>query len=78
MIKNAAALAMRPDLWRTALRLARTHAPNDWWKQKPYLPIPDDSWMKFRLETAFADEAGRPEPEQFVEYLEWAKSWRYL
>jgi len=34
--------------------------------------------MDFRFETAFADTEGRPEPHQFVEYLEWAKSWKYL
>ncbi len=77
-LHNAFALAKRPDLWRTAFRLARTHAPDQWWKTKPYLPIPDSSWMNFRFETAFADTSGRPEPEQFVEYLEWAKSWKYL
>jgi len=78
MLHNAVALARRPDLWRTAVSLARTHAPDGWWKTKPYLPLPDTSWMDFRFETAFADVDGRPEPEQFVEYLEWAKSWRYL
>ncbi len=34
--------------------------------------------MDFRLETAFASADARPEPEQFIEYLEWAKSWKYL
>jgi len=77
-LKNALALALRPDLWRTAVRVARRHAPNEWWKTRPSLPIPDSSWMNFRFETAFADVDGRPEPEQFIEYLEWAKSWRYL
>jgi len=77
-LKNVAALIRRPDLWRTAARLARRHAPNEWWKTKPYLPIPDSSWMEFRFETAFADVDGRPTSEQFIEYLEWAKSWRYL
>lgn len=78
MIGNAAALAKRPDLWRTTARLARVHAPDRWWKEKPYLPIPDSSWMDFRFETAFADSDAHPEPEQLIEYLEWAKSWKYL
>ncbi len=77
-LQNGVALAKRPDLWRTALRLARNHAPDRWWATKPYLPIPDASWMDFRFETAFADTEGRPEPHQFIEYLEWAKSWKYL
>lgn len=75
---TAVGLAKRPDLWRTAVRVGRVHAPDRWWTQKPYLPIPDNSWMDFRLETAFADSEARPEPDQFIEYLEWAKSWKYL
>lgn len=75
---NAIALARRPDLWRTALRVARVHAPRRWWRTKPFLPVPDQGWLNFRLETAFADVDGRPEPEQFIEYLEWCRSWKYL
>jgi hypothetical protein len=77
-LQNAAAVLRRPDLWRTAFRLARKHAPNRWWTMKPFLPLPDRAWMNFRFETAFADSEGRPEPHQLVEYLEWAKSWKYL
>lgn len=76
--QNAVALLRRPDLWRTAARVARVHAPTGWWRRKPYLPIPDDGWMDFRFETAFADVDGRPEPVQFIEYLEWCRSWKYL
>ena len=78
LVGTLAALAQRPDLWRTTVRVARTHAPERWWAERPYLPVPADSWMSFRLETAFADSEARPEPEQFIEYLEWAKSWHYL
>jgi hypothetical protein len=42
------------------------------------LPVPDSAWMDFRYETAFADVDGRPDPNQFIEYLEWCKSWQYL
>ncbi|MGI9614506.1 MAG: hypothetical protein ACR2QO_16470 [Acidimicrobiales bacterium] len=73
-----AALIRRPDLWRTALRVARTHAPRRWWARGNRMPLPDSGWMEFRYETAFAASDGRPTPEQFIEYLEWAKSWRYL
>ena len=77
-LETAKALGKRPDLWRTTLRITRVHAPDRWWAEKPHLPIPSNSWMDFRLETAFADSDARPEPEQFIEYLEWAKSWKYL
>jgi hypothetical protein len=78
VLSAGAALLARPDLWRTSARVVRMHTPQGWWKQRPFLPVPDRAWMGFRYETAFAATDGRPNPEQFIEYLEWSKSWRYL
>ena len=78
MVGSGVALARRPDLWRTALRVARAHAPARWWERAPFLPVPDRAWMRFRYQTAFASPDGRPTPAEFIDYLEWAKSWRYL
>lgn len=78
MVRAGLALLGRPDLWWSAVRVWRDHAPRRWWATKPYLPIPDKEWLDFRYETAFAAPEGRPDPEQFIEYLEWAKSWKYL
>ena len=78
LISGATALAARPDLWRTALRVGRTHLPNGWWRSRPFLPVPDRTWMGFRYETAFADADGRPSADELIGYLEWSKSWRYL
>ena len=36
------------------------------------------SWMSFRYETAFSDANARPEANDVIDYLEWAKSWQYL
>ena len=76
LLRGVAAVLRRPDLWWTALRVGRRHAPDRWWATRPHLPVPDRGWMGFRYETAFADVEGRPSPEQIVEYLEWARQWR--
>ena len=78
MFGPAFALLRRPDLWRTSVRVARQHAPPRWWTSRPFLPIPDRSWMSFRYETAFSDTDARPEANDVIDYLEWAKSWQYL
>ena len=78
ILPAAATLATRPDLWRTALRLGRRHVPDRWWAAAPFVPIPDARWMRFRYQTALAASDARPEPEQVIEYLEWAKAWEYL
>ncbi|MBT8208791.1 MAG: hypothetical protein HKN94_12010 [Acidimicrobiales bacterium] len=72
------ALARHPGLWRTAIRLGRRHARSRWWATPPFLPLPDPGWLAFRYETAFASTTDRPTPEQFIEYLHWAKAWPYL
>lgn len=75
---SARSVAGRPDLWSTAVNVARHHVPTRWWTRRPFLPIPDRGWMDFRFETAFGDVDGRPDREQLIEYLEWSRSWKYL
>ncbi len=49
-------------------------APSGWWRQKPYLPVPDPSWMHFRLETAYGGEQPGPmQADDLVTWLEWKK-----
>lgn len=67
-----AAVARRPQLWRTALRQARRLAPARWWARWPHLPVPDRDWMAFRMETQYGDPRHRPVPADVVAWLEWA------
>jgi len=78
LASSAGAVLARPDLWRTTARVVRTHLPNKWWAQRPFLPVPDQQWMDFRFETAYADAGGRPNQHELIEYLEWSRSWKYL
>ena len=67
------AVVRRPDLWATAIRVGRDHAPPRWWRRRPFLPLPDSDWMAFRYETAFAERTGRPSPDEVIDYLEWVR-----
>lgn len=64
-----AAVLLRPWLWRTALRLA----PRGWWRRKPYLPVPDPVYLRFRMVTMYGDATHPPEPDDLVVYLEWCR-----
>jgi hypothetical protein len=71
------AVAIRPDLWGTALSSVLSLAPSGWWRSKPFLPIPDPDWMHFRLETAYGgDGTGPIEAKDLVTFLEWQKSFK--
>ncbi len=62
------ALARRPDLWPSALRLL----PRGWWRHWPPLPLPPADYIRFRTETMYGS-GGRLEPADVVRYLEWCR-----
>lgn len=69
----AAAVAMRPGLWPTAVVQALRLAPSGWWRRWPPLPRPDPNWMAFRLRTAYGDADRAPEPDDVVAWLYWCR-----
>lgn len=74
-MRSVAAVARRPALWPTALRVARRLAPPGWWRRAPHLPVPDRDYWAFRATTAFGPDDGAPDPHDVVTYLEWCRSW---
>lgn len=73
---SAAAVAARPRLWPTAVDQVRRLAPRRWWARRPFLPVPDRAWLRFRMETQYGDPAHRPDPDDVVAWLEWARATR--
>ena len=76
-----AAELRRPRLWPTAVVSAMRLVPAGCWRRAPHLPLPDERYLAFRMETAYGDPGHRAEPADLVEYLEWCRrrhSGRYL
>lgn len=67
----AAALATRPRLWPAALRQARAMVPPRWWRRRPFLPVPDRDWVRFRMTTAYGDPASGFDVEDVLAWLAW-------
>jgi hypothetical protein len=73
--RAAWAVLLRPSLWSTAVRqLFRLAAPG-WWRHRPFLPLPDPDYLRFRLQTAYGDEQRAPEPADVITYLHWCRQW---
>ena len=72
----AAAVLVRPRLWPTAVNQAFRMAPRRWWRRKPYLPVPDPAYLRFRLQTQYGTDSAEPSPDDLVAYLEWCRSYR--
>ena len=63
----------RPRLWPTAVVVALRMAPRRWWRRPPRVPVPDERYLAFRMETAYGDPTHPAEPGDLVEYLEWCR-----
>jgi len=66
------AVTLHPTLWPTALRQAVRMAPRGWWRRPPFVPVPDPSYLRFRLQTAYGNQ-GEPSAEDVVAYLRWCR-----
>lgn len=75
-MKQAIWVVMRsPRLWPTAVRVARSAAPDRWWRRRPFLPVPSRAYLDFRLTTQYGSERAKPVQEDVVSYLEWCRAW---
>jgi len=77
LISASMAVFIRPHLWREAIDAGRSHVPRRWWARSPFLPLPDQSWMRFRVETAYGGEGTDAiNPDDLIVWLRWRKSLR--
>jgi len=69
------AVAAHPPLWWAGLAAAGRMARTRWWRRRPFLPVPGESYWHFRLVTAFGGTGtevaltGR----DVVAYLRWCR-----
>jgi hypothetical protein len=57
------------DLLRTAWSFRRRR----WWARAPFLPLPDREYLRWRMYTAYADEAAVPPLEDVVRFARWRR-----
>jgi hypothetical protein len=72
-----AALALRaafsPRLAVDLLRTAWAFRRRAWWTRPPFLPLPDRDYLRWRMYTAYADEAAVPPPDDVVRFARWRR-----
>lgn len=71
-VRAGVALLRRPGLWATAVAQVVRLARPGWWRRRPFLPVPDPDYVRFRLQTAYGD-GGEPEPGDVIDYLRWCR-----
>ena len=68
-----ASLVRRPSTWWPAVVSAIRFAPRGWWRRPPFLPMPDERYWRFRMETAFGDEDAAPDLDDLVTAMRWTR-----
>ena len=64
---------LNPRLALVLLRTAWVFRRRRWWTRAPYLPLPDRDYLRWRMYTAYADEAAVPPAEDVVRFARWRR-----
>ena len=67
------AVLVRPYLWPTAVGAVFALARRGWWRQPPFLPVPDREVVRWRVTTAYGQPDMALESEDLLSYLRWRR-----
>src|SRR5262245_18561930 len=57
------------DRFRTGWAFRR----RGWWKQPPFLPLPDREYLRWRMYTAYGEEDAVPPVEDVIAFARWRR-----
>ncbi len=72
-LRLAARAVLRPRLALDLVRTAWAFRRREWYRRAPFLPIPDRAYLRWRMYTAYADEAAVPPAEDVVRFARWRR-----
>jgi hypothetical protein len=55
------------------LSMAWAFRRRDWWRQPPFLPLPDRAYLEWRVHTAYGDERSVPPLEDVLRFARWRR-----
>jgi len=65
--------AVNPRLGLDLLKTGWAFRRRDWWKLPPFLPLPDPTYLRWRMYTAYGDERAVPPLEDVVRFARWRR-----
>ena len=69
---------IRPRLAADLVRTAWAFRRRRWWTQPPFLPVPDRTYLRWRMYTAYGDEAAVPPGEDVIRFARWRREVMHL
>ena len=64
---------VNPRLAIDLVRLAWSFRARDWYRHAPFLPLPPGEYLRWRMFTAYGDEAAVPPLEDVVRFARWRR-----
>jgi hypothetical protein len=64
---------LNPRLALDLLRTAWAFRRRGWWLKPPFLPLPDRTYLGWRMYTAYADENAVPPVEDVIRFARWRR-----
>jgi hypothetical protein len=65
--------ALSPRLALDLLKTAWAFRRRRWWASSPYLPVPDRTYLRWRMYTAYGNEDAVPPVEDVVRFARWRR-----
>jgi hypothetical protein len=72
-VRLAARAALRPRLALDLLRTIWAFRRLEWWRRPPFLPLPDQDYLRWRMYTAYADANAVPPADDVVRFARWRR-----
>jgi hypothetical protein len=64
---------LSPQLAVDLLRTGWAFRRREWWRRAPFLPVPDGTYLRWRMYTAYGDESAIPPTEDVVRFARWRR-----
>jgi len=75
-LRLSTSLAMRslrdPATGAALLRVGWRFRRRHWWRRPPFLPLPDRTYLRWRMHTAYGEHDTVPPAEDVIRYAHWA------
>lgn len=65
---------LSPRLAIDLLRTAWVFRRREWWRHAPFLPLPDRSYLAWRMYTAYGDDTAVPPAIDVIRFARWRRT----
>jgi hypothetical protein len=69
----AARSLVNPALAVDLVTVAWRFRAREWYRHAPFLPLPDQTYLRWRMYTAYGDFDAIPSADEVVRYARWAR-----